>query len=103
MVRGFCLSGNLSVVSGVTGWPVETVAREGKGPLLFQLCHFGDRSWVKEILGRVEASGYRALCLIGDTPVYGRRERDLHRRFDGRFARPDSPNPLTPDPTIRQD
>ena len=99
MVRGVGLSGNLSVVSGVTGWPVEAVAREGKGPLLFQLYHFGDRSWVKELLGRVEASGYRAVCLTVDTPIYGRRERDLHARFDGRFARADSSNSLPPDTT----
>jgi isopentenyl diphosphate isomerase/L-lactate dehydrogenase-like FMN-dependent dehydrogenase len=99
MARGVGLSGNLAVVSGVTGWPIETVAKEANGPLLFQLYHFGDRSWVKELLGRVEASGYRAVCLTVDTPVYGRRERDLRGRFDGRFARADSPNPLPPDPT----
>ena len=99
MARGVGLSGNLAVVSGVTGWPVETVAKEAKGPLLFQLYHFGDRSWVKELLGRVEASGYRAVCLTVDTPVYGRRERDLRRRFDARFACTGTPNPLPPDPT----
>jgi 4-hydroxymandelate oxidase len=86
MARGAGLSGNLSVVSGATGWPVEAVAKEAKGPLLFQLYHFGDRSWVQELLGRVEASGYRAVCLTVDSPVYGRRERDLRRYFDPRSA-----------------
>jgi isopentenyl diphosphate isomerase/L-lactate dehydrogenase-like FMN-dependent dehydrogenase len=97
MARGVGLSGNLSVVSGVTGWPVEDVAKEAKGPLLFQLYHFGDRSWVQELLGRVEASGYRAVCLTVDTPVYGRRERDLRRGFNPRFAC-NTPNPPPPNP-----
>jgi isopentenyl diphosphate isomerase/L-lactate dehydrogenase-like FMN-dependent dehydrogenase len=97
MARGAGLSGNLSVVSGVTGWPVEAVAKEAKGPLLFQLYHFGDRSWAQELLGRVEASGYRAVCLTVDSPVYGRRERDLRRRFDPRFACRDTPCPPPPD------
>jgi isopentenyl diphosphate isomerase/L-lactate dehydrogenase-like FMN-dependent dehydrogenase len=86
MARGASLSDNLFVVSGATGWPVEDVAKEAKGPLWFQLYHFGDRSWVKDLLGRVEASGYRAVCLTVDAPVYGRRERDLRRRFDPRSA-----------------
>ncbi len=98
MARGVGLSGNLSVVSGVTGWPVEVVAKEAQGPLLFQLYHHGDRSWVQELLTRVEASGYRAVCLTVDAPVYGRRERDLRRGFEPRFACKDTPNPLPPDP-----
>jgi isopentenyl diphosphate isomerase/L-lactate dehydrogenase-like FMN-dependent dehydrogenase len=97
MARGAGLNGILFVVSGVTGWPVEAVAKEAEGPLLFQLYHFGDRSWAKELLGRVEASGYRAVCLTVDSPVYGRRERDLHRRFDPRFACRGIQNPPPPD------
>ena len=31
MVRGAAQSGNLAVVSGVTGWPVEEVAQAAKG------------------------------------------------------------------------
>jgi isopentenyl diphosphate isomerase/L-lactate dehydrogenase-like FMN-dependent dehydrogenase len=86
MARGAGLSGHLSVVSGATGWPVEAVAKEAKGPLLFQLYHFGDRSWAQELLRQVEASGYRAVCLTVDAPFYGRRERDMRRHFDPRSA-----------------
>jgi 4-hydroxymandelate oxidase len=99
MARGAGLSGNLSVVSGATGWPVEDVAKEAKGPLLFQLYHFGDRSWAQDLLGRVEASGYRAVCLTVDSPVYGRRERDMRRHFDPRFA---SKTILKPSPADTQ-
>jgi len=86
MVRGAGSSGTLAVVSGVTGWAVEEVAKEAIGPLFFQLYHFGPRSWVQDLLGRVEASGYHAVCLTVDMAVYGRRERDMMRRYDPRAA-----------------
>jgi isopentenyl diphosphate isomerase/L-lactate dehydrogenase-like FMN-dependent dehydrogenase len=97
MARGASKSRNLAVVSGVTGWPVEEVARATEGPLVFQLYFGGPRSWVQELMGRVEASGYRAVCLTVDLQVYGRRERDLHFRFDPRVARAIAPNPGPPD------
>ena len=86
MVRGAGSSGTLAVVSGVTGWAVEEVAKEAIAPLFFQLYHFGPRSWVQDLLGRVEASGYHAVCLTVDMAVYGRRERDMMRRYDPRAA-----------------
>ncbi|MEW6301502.1 MAG: alpha-hydroxy acid oxidase [Thermodesulfobacteriota bacterium] len=97
MARGAGPSGTLAVVSGVTGWSVEEVARAAGGPLLFQLYFGGPRSWVKELLGRVELAGYRAVCLTVDLQVYGRRERDLLQRFDPRAARACAPNPSPPD------
>jgi isopentenyl diphosphate isomerase/L-lactate dehydrogenase-like FMN-dependent dehydrogenase len=97
MVRGAAPSGNLAVVSGVTGWSVEEVARAARGPLLFQLYFGGPRSWAQELLGRVEASGYHAVCLTVDVQVYGRRERDLRLRFDPRAARAAAPHPSPPD------
>jgi glycolate oxidase len=86
MVRGAGPSGTLAVVSGVTGWSVEEVAKEAAGPLFFQLYHFGPRSWVQDLLGHVEESGYHAVCLTVDLAVYGRRERDIMRRYDPRAA-----------------
>jgi len=86
MVRGAGSSGTLAVVSGVTGWAVEEVAKEAIAPLFFQLYYFGPRSWVQDLLGRVEASGYHAVCLTVDMAVYGRRERDMMRRYDPRAA-----------------
>lgn len=86
MVRGAGPSGTLAVVSGVTGWSVEEVAKEAAGPLFFQLYHFGPRSWVQDLLGHVEESGCHAVCLTVDLAVYGRRERDIMRRYDPRAA-----------------
>ncbi len=92
MVRGAGPSGTLAVVSGVAGWPVEEMAKEASGPLFFQLYHFGPRSWVQELLGGVEASGYHAVFLTVDVPVYGRRERDIIRRYDPRAAMSKAPH-----------
>ena len=98
MVRGAGQAGNLAVVSGVTGWPVEEVAAAASAPLLFQLYFAGPRSWAQELLGRVEATGaYKAVCLTVDLQVYGRRERDLIQRYDPRVARMLAPNPQPPD------
>jgi len=97
MARGASLSKTLAVVSGVTGWPVEEIAQATSGPLIFQLYFAGPRSWAQELLGRVETSGYRAVCLTVDLQVYGRRERDLLLRFDPRAARAFAPNPSPPD------
>lgn len=97
MVRGAGLSGTLAVVSGVTGWPIEEVAQAASGPLMFQLYFGGPRSWVQDLLARVEAAGYHAVCLTVDLQVYGRRECDLRLRFDPRAARASAPNPPPPD------
>jgi glycolate oxidase len=98
MVRGAGLTGNLAVVSGVTGWPVEEVAEAASAPLLFQLYFAGPRSWAQDLLGRVEATGaYKAVCLTVDVQVYSRRERDLIQRYDPRVARMLAPDPPPPD------
>ena len=93
MARGAGLGGNLNVVSGVTGWRVEDVARAATGPLFFQLYHFGERPWVEDLMNRVQTSGYKAVCLTVDVAVYGRRERDMLVRFDPRFFSNATPNP----------
>jgi glycolate oxidase len=45
--------------------------------LVFQLYVRGDRGWVENILDRVKAAGYAALCVTVDRNFYGRRERDI--------------------------
>jgi glycolate oxidase len=67
--------------------------------LLFQLYHFGPRAWVQDLLAKVEAAHYRAVCLTVDVQLYSRRERDIEMRFDPRAARAGAPNPPPPDTT----
>jgi glycolate oxidase len=96
MARGAARADTLQFLSGATGWPVEGVAAASPGIKMFQLYHHGDRGWVGELLTRVEASGYLAVCLTVDTQVYGRRERDIVNRFNPRDAMTKAPNPRGP-------
>ena len=98
MARGCGQADTLLFLSGATGWSVEDVARAGAGPKMFQLYHHGDRGWVADLLARVEASGYHAVCLTVDVQVLGRRERDIVNRYDPREAMTIAPNPRGPDP-----
>jgi isopentenyl diphosphate isomerase/L-lactate dehydrogenase-like FMN-dependent dehydrogenase len=98
MARGAGRADTLVFLSGVTGWPVETVAKASPGPKMFQLYHVGDRGWVAELLKRVESSGYRSVCLTVDVQVYSRRERDILARWSPREAMSHAPNPRGPDP-----
>src|SRR5439155_737738 len=82
MARGSGQADTLQWLSGATGWPVEDVAKAGKAPQMFQLYHHGDRGWVKELLARVEASGYLAVALTVD--AVGDRADIV---VDGGFAR----------------
>src|SRR5574341_162513 len=66
MARGCGGGDTVQFLSGATGWPVEEVAKASSAPKMFQLYHHGDRGWVAELLARVEASGYRAVCLTVD-------------------------------------
>lgn len=98
MARGAAQGDTLLFLSGATGWSVEDVAAASPEPKMFQLYHHGDRAWVADLLGRVEAAGYHAVVLTVDVQVLGRRERDIVHRFDPRQAMTIAPNPRGPDP-----
>jgi 4-hydroxymandelate oxidase len=99
MARGAAQAETLVWLSGATGWRVEDVAAASAATRMFQFYHMGDRAWAADLLARVEASGYRSVCLTVDVPVYGRRERDIAARWDPRQAMSSAPNPRPPDPT----
>jgi L-lactate dehydrogenase (cytochrome) len=56
---------------------IEQLAATGHGELWFQLYVARDRRMVHALLDRAAASGFRALEVTVDTPVSGRRTRDL--------------------------
>jgi len=70
-------AGVLNVLSGHTLPPLEEVAANSPHPKFYQIYVRGDRSWTEELLGRVKASGYKALAVTVDAPVYSNRERQL--------------------------
>jgi isopentenyl diphosphate isomerase/L-lactate dehydrogenase-like FMN-dependent dehydrogenase len=59
----------------------EEVAATAPGRHFFQLYVLGDRSWIADIVGRVEQAGFAGVCVTVDTPVIGRRDRSLEDGF----------------------
>ncbi len=78
--------GTVHWMSTVGAYTPEEVAAVASGPLIFQLYFWGGYDWGEEIIRRIEAAGFKALCFTVDVPAYGRRERDLHNRFNPRGA-----------------
>ena len=60
---------------------IEEVRAVSDGRLWFQVYAWRDRGLVKEMVSRAAGARYDALVLTVDTPVLGRRERDLRRGF----------------------
>jgi L-lactate dehydrogenase (cytochrome) len=56
---------------------MEEIAQAATGPLWFQLYVWRDREVVRSLIERARAAGFRALVVTVDTPVLGRRERDV--------------------------
>ncbi|RMH74715.1 MAG: alpha-hydroxy-acid oxidizing protein, partial [Actinomyces sp.] len=54
---------------------------EGERRLWFQVYVWRDRGLVADMIRRAADAGYEALVLTVDTPVLGRRERDVRRGF----------------------
>jgi glycolate oxidase len=60
---------------------LEAVAQCVDYPKIFQLYVRGDSAWVEDHVARAIANEYIALCLTVDLDYYGRRERDLAKRY----------------------
>lgn len=60
---------------------IEEIREVSDGPLWFQLYFWRDRELVAEWLQRAADCDYEALLVAVDTPVFGRRERDVRRGF----------------------
>jgi len=73
--------GVLNMVSGHTLPALEEVAANSPHPKFYQIYVRGDRVWTEELLGRVKASGYTALAVTVDAPVYSNRERQLMQNW----------------------
>ncbi|WP_082772547.1 alpha-hydroxy acid oxidase [Actinoplanes sp. TFC3] len=78
--RGTAEAGSLMVVSMAATLGVEDIAAAG-GPLWFQLYPQPDLAFTEAVVKRAEAAGCRALVVTADSPVFGRRERDLRNGF----------------------
>jgi glycolate oxidase len=75
--------GVLHMLSSASAPGLEAVAGAApEYPKIFQLYIRGDSAWVEDYISRAMANGYIALALTVDLDHYGRRERDLAKRFE---------------------
>lgn len=73
--------GVVHMLSSVAQPGLEEVARSNLNHKLFQLYVRGDEAWIDDIVARVIAAGYAGLAITVDLDHYGRRERDLAKRY----------------------
>ena len=79
--RGAARAGTVMVASTFSTCSVEAIAAAATAPLWMQVYIFKDRAVTIDLIARAEAAGYRAIVLTVDTPVLGRRDRDVRNAF----------------------
>ena len=60
---------------------VDIIGKSVDYPKVYQLYIRGDNNWVDEQISKAIDNGFVALCLTVDLDAYGRRERDLLKRY----------------------
>jgi 4-hydroxymandelate oxidase len=79
--RAVAAAGMVQVLSTLSSYPLEEVAQAPGRQQWFQLYCLRDPGATQEMVRRVEAAGYLALCLTVDAPRSGTRERDVRNQF----------------------
>lgn len=79
--EGAARAGNLMVASTLSTTPLEGIAEASDAPQWFQLYVYEDRKLTEQLVQRAEASGYEAIVVTVDSPVWGVRERDVRNNF----------------------
>ena len=86
--RAAASAGTIMIVSMASTVPLEEVAvavqaaaKAGNANLWFQLYLQPDLQFTESIVRRAQAAGCKALVVTVDSPVFGRRERDLRNGF----------------------
>ena len=60
---------------------VDVIGKSVNYPKVYQLYIRGDHNWVDDQISKAIDNGFIALCLTVDLDAYGRRERDLLKRY----------------------
>jgi isopentenyl diphosphate isomerase/L-lactate dehydrogenase-like FMN-dependent dehydrogenase len=77
MARAAASQGIIYTLSCISSVALEAVADATPAPKWFQLYMFEDRALMTSLAQRAAAAGYAALVVTIDTPIVGRRLRDL--------------------------
>jgi isopentenyl diphosphate isomerase/L-lactate dehydrogenase-like FMN-dependent dehydrogenase len=81
VTKAAAAGGVMHMLSSVCAPGLEEVAAVNKHPKIFQLYVRGDAAWVDAYVERAVAAGYAGLALTVDLDYYGRRERDIAKRY----------------------
>lgn len=79
--RAAAKAGTIFTLSTLSTTSIEDVAATTDGAKWFQLYVYSDKGVTKSLVQRAEASGFKAIVLTVDSPMLGRRERDVRNGF----------------------
>ncbi|MDW3178944.1 MAG: alpha-hydroxy acid oxidase [Acidimicrobiia bacterium] len=79
--RAAAAAGTSGMCGMLVSEPWEALADTAPGRHFFQLYVCGDRTWLTEVIQRVETAGFAGIVVTADTPVIGRRDRALTSGF----------------------
>ncbi|TKR60299.1 hypothetical protein L596_027564 [Steinernema carpocapsae] len=82
-VRGACKEKTIMICSSLSTTALEDVAKasSGEAVLWFQLYIYKDRKVTQDLIARAVKSGFKAIVLTVDTPIFGRRRADERNAF----------------------
>ena len=81
VARAAAAAGIIYTLSSGPSYSLEQVAASASGTRWFQLYPLRDKEVTRTLVQRAEAEGYKALCLTVDSPVSGKRDRNLRNQF----------------------
>ena len=81
MARAAHTAGTIMMLSTLSTTSMEEVTAATEAPVWFQLYVYKDRGATLALLERAQAAGCSAIVLTVDAPLLGKRERDVHNRF----------------------
>ena len=81
VARAAAAAGIIYTLSSGPSRSLEQVATSASGTRWFQLYPLRDKQVTRTLVQRAEAEGYKALCLTVDSPVSGKRDRNLRNQF----------------------
>ena len=101
--RAAARAGTIMTVSTTAEDILEDIAGASDFAKWWQLYVFTDRARAEDILHRVHAAGYTALCLTVDFPVAGLRHRDTRSGFHMPIGLPGGDEDLVFEPSLTWD
>ena len=81
VAKGAGESGAATMLSSVCKPGLEKVAAASPAPLIYNLYVRGDGDWIADHVRRAVDAGCKAFSVTVDSAIYGRRERDIAKRY----------------------